>query len=39
MDELSMSGSRVEWSVEAKLHIPLKIDIVNSQKIVLSDKK
>jgi hypothetical protein len=39
MDELSMSGSRVEWSVEAKLHIPLKIDIVNSQKIVLSDHK
>jgi hypothetical protein len=39
MDELSMSGSRVEWSVEAKLHIPLKIDIVNSQKIVLSEQK
>jgi hypothetical protein len=39
MDELSMTGSRVEWSVEARLHIPLKIDIVNSQKIVLSDQK
>jgi hypothetical protein len=36
MDQLRLTGSRVEWSVEAKLHIPLKIDIVNSQKIVLS---
>ena len=39
MNQLSMSGSRVEWSVEARLQIPLKIDIVNSQKIVLSDQK
>jgi hypothetical protein len=36
MDQLSLKDSRVEWSVEAKLDIPLKIDIVNSQKIVLS---
>ncbi len=39
MNQLSMSGSRVEWSVEATLQIPLKIDIANSQKIVLSDQK
>jgi hypothetical protein len=38
MNELSMSGSRVEWSVEARLHIPLKVDVVNSQKIVLSER-
>ena len=36
MEQLSLKDSQVEWSVEAKLHIPLKIDIVNSQKIVLS---
>jgi len=39
MDQLNMTGSRVEWSVEARLQIPLKIDIVNSQKIVLSEQK
>jgi hypothetical protein len=39
MDQLSMTGSRVEWSVEARLQIPLKIDIVNAQKIVLSEQK
>jgi hypothetical protein len=36
MQQLTLTDSRVEWSVEAKLHIPLKVDIVNSQKIVLS---
>jgi hypothetical protein len=36
MEQLSLKDSRVEWCVETKLHIPLKIDIVNSQKIVLS---
>jgi hypothetical protein len=36
INQLNMTSSRVEWSVEAKLNIPLKIDIVNSQKIVLS---
>jgi len=36
MEQLSLKDSQVEWSVEAKLHIPLKIDIINSQKIVLS---
>jgi hypothetical protein len=36
MDQLRLTDSCVEWSVEAKLNIPLKIDIVNSQKIVLS---
>jgi hypothetical protein len=36
MEQSVLSNSRVEWSVEAKLNIPLKIDIVNSQKIVLS---
>jgi hypothetical protein len=39
MNQLNMTGSRVEWSVEARLQIPLKIDIVNSQKIILSDQK
>jgi hypothetical protein len=39
MNELNMAGSRVEWSVEARLQVPLKIDIVNSQKIVLSERK
>jgi|GEM_PF-730178 len=39
MNELNMAGSRVEWSVDAQLHVPLKIDIVNSQKIVLSEQK
>ncbi len=39
MNQLSLSDSRVEWSVEAKLQVPLKIDIVNSQKIVLSEQK
>jgi hypothetical protein len=36
MEQLSLSDSRVEWSVEAKLDVPLKVDICNSQKIVLS---
>lgn len=36
MEQLSLSNSRVEWSVEAKLNVPLKVDVVNSQKIVLS---
>jgi len=36
MEQLSLKDSHVEWSVEVKLHIPLKIDIVNSQKIILS---
>jgi hypothetical protein len=36
MQELSISDSQVEWSVEAKLDVPLKVDVVNSQKIVLS---
>jgi hypothetical protein len=39
MNQLSTAGSRVEWSVEARLNIPLKIDIINSQKIVLSEQK
>jgi hypothetical protein len=39
MNQLSMAGSRVEWSVEARLQIPLKVDIVNSQKIVLSEQR
>jgi hypothetical protein len=39
MNQLSMAGSRVEWSVEAQLNVPLKIDIVNAQKIVLSEQK
>lgn len=36
MEQISLSNSRVEWSVEAKLNVPLKVDVVNSQKIVLS---
>ena len=36
MEQSILTNSRVEWSVEAKLNIPLKIDVVNSQKIVLS---
>jgi hypothetical protein len=39
MNQLSTTGSRVEWSVEARLYIPLKVDIVNAQKIVLSEQK
>lgn len=36
MEQFSLSDSRVEWSVEAKLDIPLKVDVCTSQKIVLS---
>jgi hypothetical protein len=36
MNQTMMTNSQIEWSVEAKLNIPLKIDIVNSQQIVLS---
>jgi len=36
MQQLSMSDSQVEWSVEARLNVPLKVDVVNAQKIVLS---
>jgi hypothetical protein len=36
MEQLRLSDTRVEWSVEAKLAIPFKIDIVSSQKIVIS---
>jgi hypothetical protein len=39
MSQLSLAGSRVEWSVEARLNVPLKIDVVNSQKIVLSEQQ
>jgi hypothetical protein len=39
MNQLSMAGSRVEWSVEARLQVPLKVDVVNAQKIVLSEQK
>jgi hypothetical protein len=39
MEQFSLSDSRVEWSVEAKLDIPLKVDVCTSQKIVLSEKK
>jgi hypothetical protein len=36
MQQLSVSDSQVEWSVEARLDVPLKVDICNAQKIVLS---
>jgi hypothetical protein len=36
MQQLNISDSRVEWSVEARLNVPLKVDVVNAQKIVLS---
>lgn len=36
MEQLTLDNSRVEWSVEAKLDVPLKIDVCSSQKIVLS---
>jgi len=36
MQQLSVSDSQVEWSVEARLNVPLKVDVVNAQKIVLS---
>lgn len=36
MEQFSLSDSRVEWSVEAKLDVPLKVDVCTSQKIVLS---
>jgi hypothetical protein len=36
MEQLRLTDSRVEWSVEAKLDVPLKIDVCNSQKIVIS---
>lgn len=36
MEQLRLSDARVEWSVEAKLAIPLKVDVVGSQKIVIS---
>ncbi len=36
MEQLRLADVRVEWSVEAKLAIPLKIDVVGSQKIVIS---
>lgn len=39
MNQTMLTNSRVEWSVEAKLSIPLKIDIVNSQRIILSQAK
>jgi hypothetical protein len=36
MEQLRISDARIEWSVEATLAIPLKVDITNSQKIVIS---
>jgi hypothetical protein len=36
MQQLSISDSQVEWSVEARLDVPLKVDVCNAQKIVLS---
>jgi hypothetical protein len=36
MEQLRLSDARIEWSVEATLAIPLKVDITNSQKIVIS---
>jgi len=35
-EEMMNANSRVEWSVEANLDVPMKIDIRKSQKIVLS---
>jgi hypothetical protein len=36
MEQLSLSNSRVEWSVQARLDVPLKVDVSRSQNIVLS---
>jgi hypothetical protein len=36
MQQFNISDSQVEWSVEARLDVPLKVDVVNAQKIVLS---
>jgi hypothetical protein len=36
MEQLRLADSRVEWSLEAKLDVPLKIDVCTSQKIVIS---
>jgi hypothetical protein len=36
MEQLRAADSRVEWSVEATLNVPLKVDITSSQKIVIS---
>jgi len=35
-EEMMNANSRVEWSVEANLDVPMKIDVRKSQKIVLS---